>query len=164
MPFDDDRCVLFPEKSAMHYWDGVQWVEWDGVLNVEIKNHNTDDRAYISPSHQLSVHETDDQTFDAESNNAAINRTISPGVAFDLEQFHIHLSAAGNAGDLTITLDANSGATYDVVILTQDMTAVTDFVWQPTRPLRFEAGDSLVIQWANAAARTYGMTTVYTTH
>jgi hypothetical protein len=63
MPFNDNRCVQFPEKSAMHYWDGAQWVEWTGTLTVgdieigavELKNYNTDDRAAINADHELSV-------------------------------------------------------------------------------------------------------------
>lgn len=88
---------------------------------------------------------------------AAISETVSPASSFQIECLKVHLSAAGGAGDLTITVDANAGAAYDVVILTQDMTAVTDLVWAPERPWYFESGDKLVIAWANANTRTYGL-------
>jgi hypothetical protein len=88
---------------------------------------------------------------------AALSETIDPGEAFQLEHVKIHLSAAGGAGDLTVTIDANAGAAYDVVLKTQDMTAVTDFVWSPERPISFENGDKMVVAWANANTRTYGL-------
>lgn len=88
---------------------------------------------------------------------AAINESIDPGKAGQLHEFRIHLNAAGGAGDLTITLDAAAGAAYDTVLMTQDMTLVTDLVWQPDMPLYFDNGDKLVIAWANGSGRTYGL-------
>lgn len=88
--------------------------------------------------------------------SAAINESIDPGKAGQLHEFRIHLNAVGGAGDLTITLDAAAGAAYDTVLMTQDMTTVTDLVWQPDMPIYFDAGDKLVVAWANAGAKTYG--------
>lgn len=89
--------------------------------------------------------------------SAAISSTLTPSTAFELLEVRIHLSAAGGAGNLTITLDANAGAAYDVVLKTQDMTSVTDFVYQPTYPMYFDNGDALVFAWANGSTRTYGL-------
>jgi len=88
---------------------------------------------------------------------AALSQTISPGCAFQLEHVKVHLSAAGGAGDLTVSIDADQGAAYDIVLKTQDMTAVTDLVWSPERPLTFENGDKIVVAWANAGTKTYGL-------
>lgn len=88
---------------------------------------------------------------------AAINETITPGCAFQLEHVKVHLSAAGGAGDLTVTIDANAGAVYDVVLKTQDMTSATDLVWSLERPLMFENGDKMVVAWANTGTKTYGL-------
>lgn len=89
--------------------------------------------------------------------NAAINETITPSSAFLLDSIRIHLNAAGGSGNLTITVDANAGAAYDAVLATQDMTAITDYLYQPTRPIPFSDGDKLIITWPNAGAKTYGM-------
>jgi len=155
---------LFPEKSAMHYWDGVQWVEWDGVLNVEIKNHNTDDRAYISPSHLLYVHESTDMTPVLATGAGAVAMEVNPGVAAKIEQMTLHLSAAGGAGNLTITIDKGAGAAYDTVILTLEMTTVEDYLWIPPRPVYLGATDHLDIAWANASSRTYGIEVHWSAH
>ena len=47
------------------------------------------------------------------------------------------------------------------MLLTQDMTAVIYFMWSPEDPIEFRAGDSLVIEWANAGEKTYGLEIVY---
>lgn len=92
--------------------------------------------------------------------SAAISTTIDPQREFQLEEVRLHLSGAGGAANLTITVDSVSGAAYDVVLATQDMTAVTDYVYQPDRPHRFRNGDKIVIAWANGAGRTYGLEVV----
>jgi len=89
---------------------------------------------------------------------AAVNTTVSPGRQFALESVSIHLSAAGAAGNLTVTVDAAAGAVYDVVLLTQDMTLLTDLHWQPDRPIELTKDDKIVVAWANASTRTYGLT------
>ena len=92
---------------------------------------------------------------------AAIAMTVAPGVAFQIEEVRVHLSAAGGAGDLTITLDSGEAADHDVVLLTQDMTLVVDLAWQPTRPLSFRADDEVDIEYANANTRDYGVEVIY---
>ena len=91
----------------------------------------------------------------------AIASTLAPGVAWQLESIRVHLSAAGGAGDLTATLDHGAGAPYDVVILTQDMTALTDYVWNMERPMELGADDELDIAWANGSTRTYGLEIIW---
>jgi hypothetical protein len=92
---------------------------------------------------------------------AAVAYTLKPATPFRLRELRIHLSAAGGAGNLTATMDAGEGAAYDLVVLTQDMTAVVDLIWTPTNPLQFEAADEIDFAWANAQTKTYGMTIVY---
>ena len=41
---------------------------------------------------------------------AAIANTLAPGVPFRLREVRVHLSAAGGAGDLTATVDAELAA------------------------------------------------------
>jgi hypothetical protein len=87
----------------------------------------------------------------------AINESIEPDKFGQLHEVRLHLSAAGGAGNLTVTLDANAGAAYDTVLLTQDMTLVTDLLWQPTLPIPYDKGDKIAIAWANGSSRTYGL-------
>ena len=95
---------------------------------------------------------------DIATGTEAINTTIAPGRAFALESVSVHLNGAGGAGNLTVTVDAAAGAAYDVVLKTIDMTSITDWVWQPERPIELASGDKVVIAWANAGTKTYGLT------
>lgn len=90
-----------------------------------------------------------------------IAESVDPGKAFYLVEVRLHLSAAGAANDLTVTLDALAGAGYDVVLLTQDMTTVTDLVWRPDQPAQFVNGDKIVIAWTNGSSRTYGLEVIW---
>ena len=91
----------------------------------------------------------------------AIASTLAPSTDWQLEGIRVHLSAAGGAGSLTATIDSGVNAVYDIVLLTQDMTAVINLVWAPERPMVFSDGDELDIAYANANTRTYGLEILY---
>ena len=82
--------------------------------------------------------------------------------SIELISVRIHLSAAGTAGDFTITQDSYLGADYDTVLFTQDMTSVTDLykTWQFKEAV-FDNNDKIVFEWANGSVRTYGMEVLY---
>jgi len=92
---------------------------------------------------------------------AAIAFSVAPDISFQLNEIRIHLDIAGGAGDLTITLNDLAGPAYDVVLLTQDMTLVTDIILQPAQPHHFVRGDSIDIAWANGSTRTYGLDVIW---
>lgn len=91
----------------------------------------------------------------------ALAHTLAPTQSFRLKEVRIHLSAAGGAGNFTAKVDAINGTAYDLNIITQDMTAVVDFIWQPTHEMQFESGDEIDFAWANVGTKTYGLTVVY---
>lgn len=97
----------------------------------------------------------------ATAESGAIALSVEPGRAWQLECIKVHLNAAGGAGSLTAKVDAEAGAVYDVVVLTQDMTAATDVVYIPTRPIPMDAGDKLIVAWPNAGDKTYGVEVKY---
>ena len=90
-----------------------------------------------------------------------IATTVAPGAKWALHEIRVHLSAAGGAGNLTATMDSGTAAVYDSVVLTQDMTSVTDLEWQPDFPMIFDDGDELDFAWANAGTKTYGLEVIY---
>ena len=92
---------------------------------------------------------------------AAINHTLTPTTQFQLNEVRVHLSAAGGAADLTVTLTAAAGVAYNQVLLTQDMTLVTDLILLPVQPHDFVAGDAIVVAWANGSTRTYGLDVIW---
>jgi hypothetical protein len=96
---------------------------------------------------------------------AALTLQIAPDKEFQFEELRLHLSAAGAAGSLTATLDSGgtgtASSTYDTVLLTRAMAAITDLDWQPTRPLLFAKGDIINIVWTNTAATTWGAEAIW---
>lgn len=72
-------------------------------------------------------------------------------------------SAPTTAGSLTVTLDSVSGAAYDVVLYSVDPSAAaaTSIVWSNDGLARFAEGDAIVVAYANADNRTYGVS-IYT--
>ena len=91
----------------------------------------------------------------------AVDMTIAPGVAWQLESIRIHLSAGGAATNLTATVDAGAGAAYDVVIATQAMGGVTDYFYKPDFPIPFGPDDELDIAYTNGDGATYGIEVYY---
>ena len=97
-----------------------------------------------------------------DGNITATNGTLSPGVAFQIEEIRLHLSADGGDNDLVLTVDSDAHASaHDTVILSQNTNGVTDYVYQPTRPHVFEAGDDAVFTWTNANSHDYGLEVYY---
>lgn len=95
------------------------------------------------------------------ASTAGIATTLAPDMAWQLETIRVHLDAAGGAGDLTATIDHGAGAEYDILLLTEDMTTVTDLVFTPERPMEFLPDDELDIAYANAGGATVGVEIVF---
>lgn len=83
--------------------------------------------------------------------------TPSTGKQWKLKEVRISLDAVGEAGNLTITINDATGAVYDHVLLTQDMSAVQYLRYVPSGELILKSGDTIDIAWANANSHTYGM-------
>ena len=91
----------------------------------------------------------------------AIDFSLAPAIAFQVEEVRVHLEDVGGAGDLVISLDALAGVEYDAIFLTEDMTLLADLVWLSVRPHNFTAGDGLSITWAGAGQNAYGLEVVW---
>lgn len=78
-----------------------------------------------------------------------------------LAEVRLHLSAAGGAGNFTITMDSLEGVEYDAILSSTDMTALQDKDYAPDNPPRIRATDALKLEWANAGAKTWGLEVIY---
>ena len=90
----------------------------------------------------------------------ATSMTVPSGGTYKLMSVSLNLNVAGTTSEaFTITLDANAGADYDVLLYTADLSTsgVTDLVWMPDQPLYLEGGDAIDVAWANSELRTYGV-------
>ena len=97
----------------------------------------------------------------ATNTTGAIAMTVTPITDSLLDCVSVKLSSAGGAGSLTITIDDGEGVVYDLVLATQDMTSVTDYLYLPTRPIPLKSGDKILIAYPNANNRTYGVKVKY---
>jgi hypothetical protein len=90
--------------------------------------------------------------------SAAISASASITTASRLMSVTLHLSSAPTtAGSLTVTLNANAGAGYDTLLLSQSLVGITDLVWQPDADILLESGDAIDTAYANTDGRTYGI-------
>lgn len=101
-----------------------------------------------------------------ETGDGAIDFNLEPtigGVSVDYKiiEVRLHLSAAGAAGNLIISIDSDEDPVYNTILVIEDMATVTDFVWRPTPRALFPAGDKVNINWANASGRTYGLEVIW---
>lgn len=100
--------------------------------------------------------------FRETAENGAIDAELEPGIAAQIEELFLHLDQAGGADNLTVTrVSGAADDVYDTIILTEDMSAVTDLHWQPDRPINLAKGDSLKVEWDNSSDRTYGLEIVW---
>ena len=89
---------------------------------------------------------------------AALDETLTPTSAFQIEEIRLHLSAPCTvAEDLTIQLDSGTAAVYDTTIVQQNMNGVQDLLWQPPRPILFNNGDEIDITFPNTGNATWGL-------
>lgn len=93
---------------------------------------------------------------------SSVSITTSGTEVWEVMSVNLHLSAAGGANNLTITKDAGAGSAYDAVVLTQDMTTVTDLIqlYEPGE-LVLDNDDQLDFAWTNGSGRTYGLEVIY---
>ena len=89
----------------------------------------------------------------------ATSMTVPAGRTYELISVSCVFNVAPvTAEDFTITLDANAGAAYDVLLYTLDPSAasVTSILWQPPELVLLEGGDAVDVAYANSDLGTYG--------
>jgi len=98
-----------------------------------------------------------------------INHTGTAGLAFTgvvpagqhyrLVSVSCNFNAAPTTSEtFTVTLDANAGAIYDLLLYSLDPSAAstTDILWQPDEEIILEGGDAIDVAFDNTDARNYG--------
>jgi len=85
--------------------------------------------------------------------------TVPPGQHYRLVSVSCNFNAAPTTSEVfTVTLDANAGAIYDLLLYSLDPSAAatTDILWQPDEEIILEGGDAVDVQYDNTDARNYG--------
>jgi hypothetical protein len=89
----------------------------------------------------------------------AFSGTVPAGQHYRVVSVSCNFAAAPvSAEDFTVTLDANAGAIYDLLLYTLDpgTTSTSDILWQPDEELILEGGDQIDVAYDNTDARQYG--------
>lgn len=84
---------------------------------------------------------------------------------YNLQGIMLHLSndgvpiEDGGPGEFTVTLKSSvdPSGKYDVVIFKQDMTEITDIVWELDVPIKFYKDDEISFKWSNDNSLTWGL-------
>lgn len=88
--------------------------------------------------------------------SGALNESIELDEATIIDRYEIHLSSAsGTSEDIELSLDSEDGNEYDVVIDSQDMNTLSDYI--SSIGYEYQKGDKIKITWTNTDARTWGL-------
>lgn len=90
----------------------------------------------------------------------ATSLTVPASATYRLVSVTLAADAAPTTSEnFTITLDANAGAAYDVLLYSLDLSAgsTTDLVWFPDELLLLEGGDAIDVAYTNTDTVTYGL-------
>ena len=93
-------------------------------------------------------------------NAIAASMAVPTGATFRLVSVSLNMSAAPTTSEnFTITLNANAGAVYDVLLYSLDLStgSTTDVVWFPDELMLLEGGDAVDVAYANTDTGTYGV-------
>jgi hypothetical protein len=89
----------------------------------------------------------------------AFSGTVPAGLSYRLVSVTCNFNAAPvTSENFTITLDANAGAAYDLLLYTLDPSAgaTSDILWQPDEEIILEGGDQIDVAFDNSDSRLYG--------
>jgi len=89
-----------------------------------------------------------------------LTATVPTGRHYQLVSVSIALDAAPTTSEnFTITLNANAGAEYDVLLYSLDLSvgSTTDLMWSPESDIILGGGDSIDVAYTNTDTGTYGV-------
>ncbi len=88
----------------------------------------------------------------------AIATTTAVSADWKLNHVSIHFGAAITAAEsVTVSLDANDGAAYDIPFDIMLLTGETDYFWYPEKDLVLESGDEVAVAFAGTDGETFGL-------
>jgi len=90
----------------------------------------------------------------------ATSMTVPAGATYRLVSVSCKFNVAPTtAEDFTVTLDANAGAAYDVLLYTIDPStlSLTSLFWYPEEEMDLEGGDAVDVAYPNTDKKTYGV-------
>lgn len=90
--------------------------------------------------------------------NGAVSESLSPaGGPFRLHEIRLHFSVIfASTEDFVVRLSAVKGSAHNVVLISQAISDVYDYVWQDSFGMLFLSDDQLVLGWSQASGVNIG--------
>jgi hypothetical protein len=97
-------------------------------------------------------------TYTHESESVSDKYYSLKSVALHISNNGVSIDSGGD-GEFVIRLIShiNLNGIYDVVIFRQDMSEVSDIIWEPNNPIKFSSYDVLKFEWTNPNNLTWGV-------
>ena len=89
--------------------------------------------------------------------SGALSFTTTAACPFELSDIRLSLDAAASAGSFITQLDSVAGSEFDIILDKQTMRDVQFLHLISDDELRFDKGDELNFDWANAEGRMFGL-------
>ena len=99
-------------------------------------------------------------TFVAETlaNTDDILVTVTEDEKWQFIGFELHATTANSTSEnLTVSVDAKRGASWDTNVYTKDMNTIVDLIYYPDKPVLLEANDLVEFVYANTDTVTWGL-------
>jgi len=95
---------------------------------------------------------------DNDTGAGAISFNVTASGDRRLTSISLHFDTAPiSSGILSITLNANVGAAYDTLLVSETMSGVSNFLFAPDYDLFLETNDAIDVAYDNSDGRTYGV-------
>ena len=84
--------------------------------------------------------------------------TVTEDESWQFVGFELHATSANSTSEnLTVSVDAVRGASWDVNIYTKDMNTIVDLIYYPDKPVLLEANDLVEFVYTNTDTVTWGL-------
>ena len=84
--------------------------------------------------------------------------TVTEDEKWQFIGFELHATTANSTSEnLTVSVDAKRGASWDTNIYTKDMNTIVDLIYYPDKPVLLEANDLVEFVYANTDTVTWGL-------
>ncbi len=97
------------------------------------------------------------------TDDGALDMMVEPERRWHLHEICLTLDAPGDFEWLEVVKVSGAGAAYNVRLFAEQMYGVQDIHFKPERPIFFDDGDGLHLDWLNSTAATYGVEVIITT-
>lgn len=91
--------------------------------------------------------------------DGAFKESLSLGKAFKIGDVRLHLSIVHpSVEDFVIWVSSANGSAYNLILISQAISGIKDYMWIPTNPIIFDSDDQLVFSlFIVSASNTYGL-------